>query len=187
MTIRTSLTHLLLPLLLLGLSACSATREKTMKPLATVAHVDLECYLGEWYEIARYPNRFQKDCPASKATYSLQPGGRIEVFNECYATDFKQVLRSVRGTAKVVDRESNAKLKVTFFWPFAGDYWIIDLGEDYRYAVVGHPDRKYLWILSREKTMQEGLYQEILARLAAQGYDPAKLIRRIIPGENHEP
>ena len=157
-----------------------------MNPLTTAPHVDLNRYLGEWYEIARYPNRFQKDCPASKATYSLRPDGRIEVINECCSSDYRKVLRSVRGTAKVVDRESNAKLKVTFFWPFSGAYWIIDLGEDYQYAVVGHPDRKYLWILGREENMNEELYQEIITRLASQGYDPAKLIRRINTGETHE-
>ena len=149
-----------------------------MKPLATVPHVDLNRYLGEWYEISRYPNRFQKGCAASKATYSLRPDGRIEVLNECYDRDYQQVLRTARGTARVVDRESNAKLKVTFFWPFSGDYWIIDLGENYQYAVVGHPDRKYLWILSREKNMDEDLYKQILTRLKEQDYDPAKLIRR---------
>lgn len=149
-----------------------------MKPLTTVAQVDLNRYLGEWYEIARYPNRFQKNCPAGKATYTLRPDGRIAVLNECWDAEYRQVLRSVRGTARVVDRESNAKLRVTFFWPFSGEYWIIDLDEEYQYAVVGHPERKYLWILSREQTMDGTLYQEILTRLAAQDYDPGKLRRR---------
>lgn len=158
-----------------------------MKPLATVDHVDLNRYLGEWYEIARYPNRFQQDCPASKATYSPRPDGRIDVLNECYDLNYRQVLRAVRGTARVVDRQSNAKLKVTFFWPFSGDYWIIDLAEDYRYAVVGHPERKYLWILGREQRMEEAIYQQILGRLAAQGYDPAKLLRRANSGGQDEP
>lgn len=183
MTIRISSIHLFLPLLLLGLPGCASTLETTMKPLSTVAHVELNRYLGEWYEIARYPNRFQRDCPGSKATYSLMENGRIRVLNECFDADFNQLRRSAQGTAKVVDRESNAKLKVTFFWPFSGDYWIIDLDKYYQYAVVGHPDRKYLWILGREKNMPELLYQEILARLAAQGYDPTMLIKRNQSGE----
>lgn len=158
-----------------------------MKPLATVPHVDLNRYLGEWYEIARYPNRFQKNCAASKATYTLRPDGLIDVLNECFDGDYRHVLRSVRGKARVVDRTGNAKLKVTFFWPFSGDYWIIDLGEQYQYAVVGHPDRKYLWILGREKIMDEELYKEILLRLAAHGYDPGKLIKRTNQGERYEP
>lgn len=177
----------LLPLLLSFLGGCAPTQKESMKPLTTVAHVDLNRYLGEWYEIARYPNRFQKDCPASKATYAPRADGRIEVLNECYDRDYHQVRRAVRGKARVVDRESNAKLKVTFFWPFSGDYWIIDLGEDYRYAVVGHPDRKYLWILCREKKMDDKPYQEILRRLAAQGYDPAKLIKRSNSGGTNGP
>ena len=168
----------LLPLILSALGGCAPTPKEIMKPLATVAQVDLNRYLGEWYEIARYPNRFQQDCPASKATYTLRPDGRIAVLNECWDADYHQVIRAVRGTARVVEPASNAKLKVTFFWPFAGDYWIIDLDNDYQYAVVGHPDRKYLWILGRGKNMDETLYQEILTRLAAQDYDPTRLIRR---------
>jgi apolipoprotein D and lipocalin family protein len=174
---------LLVPLLIWLASGCAPTPKEIMKPLNTVAQVDLNRYLGEWYEIARYPNRFQQDCPASKATYSLRPDGRIAVLNECWDADYRQLLRAVRGTARVVEQAGNAKLKVTFFWPFAGDYWIIDLGENYQYAVVGHPARKYLWILGREKSMNEAQYQEILGRLAAQEYDPGKLIRRADSGE----
>jgi apolipoprotein D and lipocalin family protein len=75
-----------------------------------------------------------------------------------------------------VDKETHAKLKASFFWPFSGDYWIIDLGENYDYAVVGHPNRKYLWILSRTPQMEESLYQSILERLRNQSYDLSKLI-----------
>jgi apolipoprotein D and lipocalin family protein len=86
-------------------------------------------------------------------------------------------LRSAKGKAWVVDKQSNAKLKVSFFWPFAGDYWVIDLGENYEYAVVGHPDRKYLWVLSRTPEMDENVYQAILDRLQKQEYDTSKLFR----------
>lgn len=182
---RLGITLLLLLVLLMG--GCAPTSKEIMKPLVTVAQVDLNRYLGEWYEIARYPNRFQKECPAGKATYTMRPDGRIAVLNECWDADYQQVLRAVRGTARVVEPASNAKLKVTFFWPFSGDYWIIDLDNDYQYAVVGHPERKYLWILGRKKSMDEKLYQEILTRLAAQDYDPTRLIGRTKPGETHEP
>lgn len=178
---------ILFPLLLQVLGACAPTPKESMKPLATVPQVDLNRYLGEWYEIARYPNRFQQECPNGKATYSPRPDGRIEVVNECWDADYRQMLRAVRGTARVVDPTNNAKLKVTFFWPFSGDYWIIDLDRDYRYAVVGHPERKYLWILGRDKNMNEPLYQEILSRLAAQDYDPAGLIGRNNLRKTHEP
>ncbi|MDH3328946.1 MAG: lipocalin family protein [Desulfobulbaceae bacterium] len=153
------------------------SKDDRLSPLKTVPHVDLERYAGLWFEIARYPNKFQKGCIGSKATYTLRDDGKLAVLNQCYDTSFSGKIRSAKGKALVVDRQTNAKLKVTFFWPFAGDYWIIELGENYEYAVVGHPKRKYLWILSREKTMGEDLYQSILSRLESQGYDTAKLIK----------
>ena len=105
--------------------------------LQTVPHVDLTRYLGRWYEIARYPTRFEKDCASDvTATYTQLSGGKVEVLNECRKAD-GQVKRS-KGTAGVVDKRTNAKLKVTFFWPFSGNYWIIDLAPDYSYAVVGN-------------------------------------------------
>ncbi|MCL7488732.1 MAG: lipocalin family protein [Desulfobulbaceae bacterium] len=148
-----------------------------MKPLSTVHFVDLNRYVGQWYEIARYPNSFQKGCVGSMATYTLRDDGKINVVNECYDKTFSGKLRSAKGRAWAVDKETNARLKVSFFWPFAGDYWIIDLGQKYEYAVVGHPERKYLWILSRSPEMDEKVYQSILARLQKQEYDTTKLIR----------
>ncbi len=164
-------------LVILILSACSSAGRQALPPLRTVASVDLARYTGLWYEISRYPNRFQEGCVGSRATYTLRDDGRIAVLNECYEGSISGRLRNAKGTAKVVDTASNAKLKVSFFRPFSGDYWIIDLGADYEYAVVGHPDRTYLWILSRTKTMDEALYRDILGRLDAQGYDTTKLIR----------
>ncbi len=165
---------LLVPLLFSG---CAAKKGNGMQPLETVNFVDLNRYVGQWYEIARYPHRFQEGCVGSKATYSLRDDGIISVLNECYDKSFAGKLRSANGKARVVDKETNARLKVSFFWPFTGDYWIIDLGKDYEYAVVGHPNRKYLWILSRTPDMDEDVYQAILARLQKQEYDTAKLIR----------
>jgi len=144
--------------------------------LQTVSHVDLTRYLGRWYEIARYPTRFEKDCASDvTATYTALSGGKIEVLNECRKAD-GQVKRS-KGTARVVDKNTNAKLKVTFFWPFSGDYWIIDLAPDYSYAVVGEPDRKYLSILSRSSQLTESVYGEIVTRIRKLGYDPSLLIK----------
>lgn len=146
-------------------------------PLQVVPFVDLRRYAGTWYEIARLPNRFQKGCVGSRATYTVRHDGKIEVLNECHEGSFDGKLRKASGKAWVVDSKTNAKLKVSFFWPFSGAYWIIDLGKDYEYAVVGHPDRKYLWILSRTKKMDEALYEEILNRLRAKEYDTSKLIK----------
>ena len=159
------------------LSGCVTKDEGGMKPLKTVNFVDLDRYTGQWYEIARYEHRFQKGCVGSKATYTVRDDGKITVLNECYDESFSGKLRSVKGKAWVVDKETNARLKVSFFWPFAGDYWIIDLGQNYEYAIVGHPSRKYLWVLSRSPEMDEDVYQSILARLQKQEYDTAKLIR----------
>jgi apolipoprotein D and lipocalin family protein len=147
-----------------------------MKPLETVTYVDLNRYVGQWHEIARYQHKFQEGCIGSKAIYTLRDDGKINVLNQCYEKSSSGELRSAKGKAWVVDKQSNAKLKVSFFWPFAGDYWIIELGDDYEYAVVGHPTRKYLWILSRTPEMDETLYNEILSRLEKQDYDTTKLL-----------
>jgi len=145
----------------------------------TVSHVDLERYMGAWYEIARYPNSFQKGCVGSKATYTLLDDGKVSVLNECYDKSFSGKLRSAKGKAWVIDKKTNAKLKVSFFWPFAGDYWIIDLDDDYSYAVVGHPRRKYLWILSRTKEMDEDVYEAIVSRLRDKHYEVSGLIKTL--------
>lgn len=150
-----------------------------IQPLQTMPYVDLNRYTGTWYEIARYPNSFQKDCVGSRATYSLRDDGRISVLNECYDRTFEGKIRSAKGTARVVDSATNAKLKVSFFWPFYGPYWIIDLGKDYEFAVIGHPKRQYLWILSRSKDMDQNVYEAILERLRQQQYDTTKLMRTL--------
>ncbi|HUS89538.1 MAG TPA: lipocalin family protein [Desulfosporosinus sp.] len=151
--------------------------KEPLSPLATVSHVDLNRYMGVWYEIARYPNSFQKGCVGSRATYTLMDDGKVSVLNECYDGSFSGKLRSAKGKAWVVDKETNAKLKVSFFWFFAGDYRIIDLGKDYEYAVIGHPKRKYLWILSRMKEMDNTVYEGILSLLRDKKYDISKLIK----------
>lgn len=162
---------------LLSLGACVHKDKAMTAELKVVPYVDLKRYAGTWYEIARFPHRFQEGCVASRAIYTLQEDGKIGVLNECRKGSLDKEISSVRGKAKVVDPTTNAKLKVTFFWPFYGDYWIIDLGENYDYAVVGHPSRKYLWVLSRTPQMEEGLYQGILERLKKQGYDTSRLMK----------
>jgi len=144
-----------------------------------VEFVDLRRYLGKWYEIARYPNWFQKDdCVATTATYTLRVDGRIEVLNQCRRGGPNGLLQAARGVARVADPATNARLKVTFFWPFAGDYWIIDLGPKYEYVVVSEPQRRYLWILARKPTMDMQTFGDIRRRLRRQGFDTSKLIYR---------
>lgn len=143
--------------------------------LETVPAVDLNRYIGQWYEIARYPNRFQRKCSSdTTATYSLKADGKISVVNECRESNGK--LSKATGTARVTDKNTNAKLKVTFFWPFSGNYWVIGLGSNYEYAVVGEPSRKYLWVLSRTPQMAPALYSEAIKVISEKGYDPSRLI-----------
>ena len=148
----------------------------TRPPLRTVESVDLSRYIGTWYEIARYPNRFQRDCQSdTTAEYTLRKDGKVQVVNSCRQKDGKT--KTARGTAKVADKTTNAKLRVTFFWPFYGDYWVIGLSPDYRYAIVGDPNRKYLWVLSRAPEMDGSTYGEVLDQIRAAGYDPDRLIK----------
>ncbi len=142
--------------------------------LEVVPHVELEKYLGKWYEIAHLPFRFEDDCTDITATYSMSEDGNISVLNECLK---RGKLKKAKGKAKVVDKNTGAKLKVTFFWPFSADYWIIDLGKDYDYAVVGTPNRKYLWILSRMPQMDDELFSRIIESVKSKGFDVSKLIK----------
>ena len=160
---------------------CSTAAANERLPLTVVKFVDLEKYLGKWYEIASYPAWFQKDCTASTAEYSLLPNGKIRVVNSCRKKTLDGPLKQSQGKAEVVDMETNAKLKVWFLWPFKGNYWIIDLDPEYRWAVVGEPKRKYLWILSRTPEMDRETYEGILSRLTARQYDPDRLQKTAHP------
>jgi len=155
-------------------ASCATLQTSSVK---VVPHVDLSKYTGTWYEIARYPNRFQEGCVGAVANYTLRKDGTIEVINKCRIGNLQGRIVTATGKAWVVDRDTNAKLKVTYLMPTQGDYWIIDLGQNYEYAVVGHPERKYLWILSRTPGMDEGLYKQILERLKVQGYDVSRLLK----------
>jgi apolipoprotein D and lipocalin family protein len=147
----------------------------TRQPLPTVASVDLKRYVGTWYEIARYPNRFQRKCTGDvTARYSLRGDGKVDVLNSCREG---AKINQAKGTAKVDDPPTNSKLRVTFFWPFYGDYWILDLAPDYSYAVVGEPNRRYLWILSRSPRMDAHTYDRLLEKIRTLGYDPAGLMK----------
>jgi apolipoprotein D and lipocalin family protein len=146
--------------------------------LQVVNNVDLKKYIGIWYEIAKIPNRFQKDCKKNTtAIYSFMEDGKIKVVNSCMEADGSTNI--AEGVARVADTSTNAKLKVSFvrllgFNLFWGDYWIFGLGDEYEYALVGSPDRKYGWILSRTPTLPQEKIEQISDLLKQNGYDPVK-------------
>ncbi len=151
--------------------ACKSNKED----LPVVPHVDIEKYLGKWYEIARLPNRFEKGLICCTADYSLNLDGSVKVIN----TGVKESDGSVNqatGKATIPDKNEPAKLDVSFFWPFKADYWIIDLSEDYEWAAVGAPDRETFWILAREKSLPPERMQSILNKAHRLGFDTTKLI-----------
>ena len=174
----------LLGVLAMAGCATSTTKRLGLAELRTVQHVDLARYVGTWYDIASFPQRFQRGCTGTSATYTIRSDGGVDVLNRCRDGSLIGKERLARGRARVVDRSTNAKLKVSFFRPFWGDYWIIDLGPDYEYAVVGHPGRDYLWILSRTPTIAPAVYDGILERLREQGYEVERLNRTLQPSGN---
>lgn len=160
----------LLPLLFLG---CVP---KQPNPPQTVESVDIKRYMGTWYEIARYPHSFEQNCTGVSAEYARNEDGTIKVTNTCYLHNLSGEKSVAHGEAYAVKGSKGAKLRVSFFWPFYGDYWILELASDYRYALVGSPDRNYLWILSRTKTLVPKDRAYLLRRLKAAGYTQKNLI-----------
>lgn len=157
------------------LAMCSLSCQSPASDLEAVPFVDLNRYAGKWYDIASFPQRFQKGCHRTTAEYSLSDKGFVIVENRCNKDSLNGKESYIKGKAFVVPGTNNAKLKVQFFWPFKGDYWVIDLAEDYSYAVVSEPGKKYLWILSRTPVMDEAIYKQITDRLLAKGFDLSKL------------
>jgi apolipoprotein D and lipocalin family protein len=164
----------LLALAIFGIKALAFGADE---PLETADHVDLTRYQGRWFEIARLPLIWENKCISDvTATYTPQPDGKIGVLNTCRKSDGK--ITHSKGTAKLASKNdiSNAKLKVTFFWPFSGAYWILDLDPSYRWALVGNPSRKNLWILSRTPTLDHETIDMLLAKGAYLGFNTTKII-----------
>ncbi|GAA3959347.1 lipocalin family protein [Mucilaginibacter dorajii] len=157
----------------LGLTAL-ALHAAAEKPLKTVNFVDIKKYLGTWFEIAAFPQPFEKGCSCTSATYGLNADGSVIVKNRCIKDN---KLKVTEGKAWITDKGTNSKLAVQFFWPFKGKYWIIDLAKDYSYAVVGHPNRRYLWILSRRPTLDDQTYNQLVVRAANKGFDVRQLVK----------
>lgn len=167
-----SVPMVFLLMLMVGLYGCKTA------DLETVPHVNIERYMGTWYEISSIPQRFQRGCNCTMAQYTLHKDkGYVEVLNSCRKYSVSGTIDTAKGKAFVANHETNAKLKVQFFWPFKGKYWIISLADDYTYAMVGHPNRKYLWILNRMPQMEEQQYQKLVALAAAKGFD-TRLLQR---------
>ena len=160
-----------------ALLSCSS---ENYAPLDVVESVDVQRYLGKWYEIALLPNSFEEGCNCTTAEYSVIDSITLRVVNTCRLDSINGEIDRAEGKAFVVERSNNAKLKVQFFWPFRGDYWIIDLDQiNYKYAVVGTPSRKYLWILSRSPKMDEPLYNSLIEKCKTKGFDVTKLQKTI--------
>jgi len=158
------------------LISCASSQNKDFPLLTTAEQVDLNKYIGLWYEVAKIPNSFQDQCAyGTTAEYRIDEDGDIVVINSCY--DEKGKIDVAEGLAKVVNKKSNAKLEVSFvsflgIRPFWGDYWIIGLDENYQWAVIGTPNRKYGWILSRTSTLPDETIQKIYSILEEQHYNP---------------
>ncbi len=162
---------ILVSVFLLGIIAgCSSAN---YPPLDVVDKVDVNRYMGKWYEIARLPFKQQEGCNCTTAEYSIIDSETIRVINKCIK---EGELDDAEGKAFVVEGSNNSKLRVQFFWPFRGDYWVIELDkENYQYAVVGTPSRKYLWILSRTPKIDSSIYDSLTAKCQEKGFDISKL------------
>jgi len=159
--------------------------------LVTIAALDVPRYMGTWYEIAKYPNRFQKQCVAdTRASYQLQPNGRVQVTNGCRLAN--GTIEEALGEARQIGPPTSPKLQVRFApaWlsllPFVwGNYWVVDLDAAYQLVAVSEPRRDYLWVLSRTPRVSPSQYDALLARLKAQGFDLSRLERSVQTGQVH--
>jgi len=177
-------THIMLVGLLLGPAATAAPEDSVRRPLEVVPSLDLTRYVGTWYEIARLPNSFQEKCAGNvTAEYTLLDDGTVKVVNRCRKENGE--MTEAEGKARRLSRdEPSSKLEVRFapgwlgWLPFVwGNYWVIDLADDYSYAVIGEPTREYLWILSRAPKIDDALYERILETIKRKGYDTSALVK----------
>lgn len=154
-------------LLIIAAMAIASCSHKSSRPLQTVASVDLQKYSGKWYEIARIPHHFEKGCSCSMAEYTPKADGSLAIINSCKKGGR---IKTIHGRARVENAPQNSQLAVRFNFFARGQYYIIDLAPDYSYAVVGHPSRNYLWILSRSPQLSDNTYQTLLEKVQKLGY-----------------
>lgn len=163
-----------------GVALFGAARLLTRHPVGNrrvpepVKPVVLDRYLGRWYEVARYEQQFERGCEAATADYELRSDGRISVLNRCRKLNGR--IAEARGIAKVVDAPTSAKLKVSFFGPFYGNYWILDHADDYGWSIVGEPSGRYLWILARDPRPDNRRIEQLTMRASQMGYDTSMLV-----------
>ena len=157
-------------------------KAKPHDPLPTAPLVDLNQYMGEWFEVARLPVSYEENCVGTKAVYTMQPDGSVRIINTCHKGGLDGPLKIAKGRATVADRQSKSKLKVSFFWPFTGDYYILEVGNGYEYALVGDPSREHLWVLSRTPQMELQLLHNLVGKAQRLGFDTGRLIYTVQPG-----
>jgi len=167
-----NITLLLISVFLL--LSCKA--QNTMIDKTVVKDLEIERYLGKWYEIARFDHRFERGLVGVSATYSTRDDGKIKVVNSGFEGTLKGKLSIATGKAKIPDLNVPSKLKVSFFLFFYGDYFVMELDQDYQWAVIGSSSDNYLWILSRTPVMDSDLYNDLIKRLIKRGYNVDKLI-----------
>jgi apolipoprotein D and lipocalin family protein len=172
-------------LTLIFLFCCSLpaiAHDDSPEALTTIDALDVPRYMGKWYEIARYPNWFQKKCVSdSVAEYSLRPDGKVQVINRCRLGNGE--MKEATGIVRQVGGSNSAKLQVSFVFPWLrfipavwGDYWVIDLDSHYQLVAVSEPSHNYLWILARTPSVDQKIYEAMLSRLKSKGFDTGKLI-----------
>lgn len=169
MTLAFSLIFIIVP------GGCRSEKTANMD-LSTVENLDLKRYMGTWFEIARFDHSFERNLVGVTATYALQPNGRINVLNQGYQNSLDGKLKRAKGKAKQPDPSDPGKLKVAFFLFFYADYYILELEENYRWALVGSSSDEYLWILSRTPSLEKETLNHILSKARERGYDTEKLI-----------
>ena len=158
-------------------------KNKSGVEYSTVENFELNRFLGKWYEIARFQHSFEKDLVGVTATYSLRSDGKIDVLNEGFKNSLDGKLKQANGVAKIPDPEKPASLKVSFFWIFYADYFVMELDSvNYQYALIGSSSDDYLWILSRTPQMDEIIYNQLVAKAKSRGYDTSKLF--LVPQKN---
>lgn len=168
--------HTMIGLVLLFTISCSHTGRMSVIDTTTVKEVDIYRYLGRWYEIARFPHSFEKGLVGVTAEYSFRKDGKIRVINQGYKDSLDGKHSRIEGKAKIPDKDNPGRLKVSFFLFFYGDYYILELDEDYQWAMIGSSSPKYFWILSRTPQMDETTYEMLLSRARDRGYDLNSLI-----------
>ena len=156
---------------------CSAKTNSQVIDKTTVKELDLNRYMGTWYEIARFPHSFEKNLVGVTATYSLRNNGKIRVLNEGYKKRLNGKRSKAVGKAKIPDKNEPGKLKVSFFWNFYADYYVLELDENYQYAMIGSSGDKYFWILCRTPQMDTKTYEMLLEKARQRGYNLKKLIK----------